>query len=59
VAHSIRRIVYHLLIDKHPDEDLGERYFDNRQKHELSRRLVQRLGRLGYAVQLDPIRSAA
>ncbi len=59
VAHSILRIVYHLLIDQHPYEDLGELYFDNRQKHELSRRLVQRLQRLGYAVQLVPISSAA
>jgi transposase len=53
------RIVYHLLIDQHPYEDLGEVYFDNRQKHELSRCLVRRLQRLGYAVQLEPIGSAA
>jgi hypothetical protein len=24
VAHSILRIVYHLLLDEHPFEDLGE-----------------------------------
>jgi transposase len=36
VAHSILRIVYHLLIDQHPYEDLGELYFDNRQKDQLA-----------------------
>jgi transposase len=59
VAHSILRIVYHLLIDQHAYEDLGELYFDNRQKDQVSRRLVQRLQRLGYAVQLEPKGSAA
>jgi hypothetical protein len=53
------RIVYHLLIDQHPYEDLGERYFDNRQKNQVSRRLVRRLQRLGYAVHLEPNESAA
>ena len=59
VAHSILRIVYHLLIDQHPYEDLGELYFDNRQKDQVSRRLVRRLQRLGYAVHLEPKESAA
>jgi len=59
VAHSILRIVYHLLIDQHPYEDLGELYFDNRQKDQVSRRLVRRLQRLGYAVHLEPKGSAA
>jgi transposase len=59
VAHSILRIVYHLLIDQHAYEDLGELYFDNRQKDQVSRRLVRRLQRLGYAVQLEPKGSAA
>jgi transposase len=59
VAHSILRIVYHLLIDEHPFEDLGEAYFDQRQRHQVSRRLKQRLERLGYRVQLDPVTSAA
>jgi transposase len=37
VAHSILRIVYHLLIDEHPFEDLGEAYFDQRQRQQISR----------------------
>ena len=59
VAHSILRIVYHLLLDQHPFEDLGEAYFDQRQRQQVSRRLKQRLERLGYRVQLEPITSAA
>jgi hypothetical protein len=59
VAHPILRIVYHLLIDQHPYEDLGELYFDNRQKNLVSRRLVRRLQRLGFAVHLEPAASAA
>jgi transposase len=59
VAHSILRIVYHLLIDEHPFEDLGEAYFDQRQRQDVSRRLKQRLERLGYRVQLEPLTSAA
>jgi transposase len=59
VAHSILRIVYHLLLDEHPFEDLGEAYFDQRQRQQVSRRLKQRLERLGYRVQLEPITSAA
>lgn len=37
VAHSILRIVYHLLLDEHPFEDLGEAYFDQRQRQHVSR----------------------
>jgi transposase len=59
VAHSILRIIYHLLVDQHPFEDLGEAYFDQRQRQQVSRRLTQRLERLGYRVQLEPITSAA
>jgi transposase len=59
VAHSILRIIYHLLLDEHPFEDLGEAYFDQRQRQQVSRRLKQRLERLGYRVQLEPLTSAA
>jgi len=59
VAHSILRIIYHLLLDEHPFEDLGEAYFDQRQRQHVSRRLKQRLERLGYRVQLEPVAPAA
>jgi transposase len=59
VAHTILRIVYHLLIDQHPYDDLGETYFDDRQRDLVSRRLTRRLQRLGYRVHLEPLTSAA
>jgi transposase len=59
VAHSILTIVYHLLVDHHPFDDLGEAYFDVRQRQDVSRQLTRRLERLGYRVQLEPIASPA
>jgi transposase len=59
VAHSILTIVYHLLLDHHPYDDLGEAYFDLRHRPETSRRLTRRLERLGYRVHLEPTASAA
>jgi transposase len=59
VAHTILRIVYHLLLDQHPYADLGETYFDDRQRDLVSRRLTRRLQRLGYRVHLEPLTSAA
>lgn len=59
VAHTILRIVYHLLLDEHPYEDLGETYFDDRQRELVSARLTRRLQRLGYRVHLEPLTSAA
>jgi transposase len=59
VAHTILRIVYHLLLDQHPYDDLGETYFDDRQRDLVSRRLTRRLQRLGYRVHLEPLTSAA
>ncbi len=61
VAHTILVIAYHLLLHDHPFEDLGETYFDRRQRQRqhVSRRLKQRLERLGYRVQLEPLTSAA
>jgi hypothetical protein len=33
--------------------DLGPHYFDERDEQHVTRRLVQRLERLGYSVQLE------
>jgi transposase len=59
VAHSILTIVYHLLLDGHAYDELGDSYFDQRQHQSVSRRLVQRLERLGYTVHLETNTSAA
>jgi transposase len=59
VAHSILVIVYHLLLHDHPFEDLGQTYFDQRQRRTVSHQLKQRLERLGYRVTLEPLDAAA
>jgi transposase len=54
VGHTILVIAYHLLRRGTEYDDLGPRYFDERDRHAVERRLVRRLERLGYAVALTP-----
>ena len=54
VGHTILLIVYRLLSDGDVYCDLGDRYFDERDRHAVERRLVSRLEGLGYKVSLDP-----
>jgi transposase len=54
VAHSILEFVYHILTRHEPYRDLGVTYFDERDRQALERRLVIRLGALGYEVTLRP-----
>ena len=54
VGHTLLVIVYHLLTDGTPYRDLGGRYFDDRDRRALERRLVHRLQGLGYRVSLEP-----
>ncbi len=55
VAHTILVIGYHLLTKKKPYEELGENYFDERERQLTEKRLVRRLERLGYQVELQPV----
>src|SRR5436190_3047882 len=54
VGHTVLTIVYTMLTRKQPYQDLGAAYFDQRERHRVERRLVQRLERLGYEVALQP-----
>src|SRR5215207_10413845 len=54
VGHTILVIAYHVLNEGDIYRDLGERYFDERDRHAVERRLVARLVGLGYKVSLDP-----
>ena len=54
VGHSILVIAYHLLTTGEVYADLGANSFDERARDAVQRRLVRRLGALGYAVQLQP-----
>jgi transposase len=53
LAHTILVILYHVLKRKQPYQDLGPNYFDERDKIAVQRRLVKRLERLGFTVQLQ------
>jgi transposase len=53
VGHSILVIVYHILTRKEPYHDLGPNYYDDLDRQAVERRLVHRLERLGFDVQLQ------
>ena len=53
VGHSILVIVYHILTRRQPYQDLGATYFDERNRQRVEQRLVHRLERLGYVVNLQ------
>jgi transposase len=55
VGHTILVIVFHLLQRGTTYHDLGPRYFDERDRQQVERRLVHRLHDLGYRVTLEPL----
>ena len=55
VAASILTAAYHMLKDGTLYHDLGPDHFDRRAKTVQTRRLLTRLQRLGYAVQITPL----
>lgn len=54
VAHSMLKIVYHMLKDGRTYKDLGGSYFDRLDPERLTRYLIRRLERLGHRVILEP-----
>lgn len=54
VGHTILGIVYAVLVTGRLFRDLGPRYFDDRDRERVRRRLTRRLEQLGYAVTLRP-----
>lgn len=59
VAHKILVAIYHMLSQQVSYNDLGDLYLDKLNKHHLTRNLIHRLERLGYAVTLTPQEEAA
>ena len=59
VGHTLLVIVYHVLMRHEEYHELGGNYFDERDKQAVTRRLVQRLEKLGYNVSLQPTAIAA
>jgi transposase len=58
VAHSIVVIIYHLLEDQVSYRELGGNFFDERDHQAVEKRLIRRLERLGYQVELQPVSQA-
>ena len=59
VGHTILVIIFHVLQDQKPYEELGGNFFDQRERQAVEKRLVQRLEKLGYDVSLQPAAHAA
>lgn len=53
VGHKILVAIYHMLSQQVCYNELGDLYLDKLNKHHLTRNLVNRLERLGYAVTLQ------
>ena len=54
VAHSLLRIVYHVLADGTTYRELGGDYYDRQYSQRATRRALQLLQRQGYRVTLEP-----
>jgi hypothetical protein len=54
VAHTILVIVYHVLSRREPYRDLGADYLDQLDPTRVTRRLVERLQRMGLTVTIAP-----
>ena len=59
VGHSLLVTGYHLITRQETYQDLGANYFDERDRQAVKRRAVQRLERLGFQVQLQPVAALA
>jgi transposase len=59
VAASLLTAIYHILKDGTEHHDLGAAYFDRRPTEVKASRLVARLNKLGFIVQLQPIAEVA
>jgi transposase len=59
VAHSLLVIMYHVLREKKPYQELGADYFDRLDTEQTQRYYVRRLEQLGYAVELSPAQCAS
>jgi hypothetical protein len=59
VAASMLTAIYHMLKDGTQHHDLGAGHFDRRSTDIKAKRLVAQLTKLGFQVNLQPIKEAA
>jgi transposase len=55
VAASLLTAAYHVLRDGVPYQELGADYFDRRDRSRVAKRLVRRLEKLGYHIELNEV----
>lgn len=53
VGHAMLKIMYHMLSEHTSYQDLGGNYFDEHDRQAHEKRLVRRLEKLGYQVELQ------
>ncbi len=58
VAHTILATAYYLLKNRTTYEELGDAYYDARDKEAIQRRLVRRLEEIGYTVTVELAQAA-
>jgi hypothetical protein len=58
VMHSLLVIIYHVLKEGRPYQDLGPDYFEQLDAGRLERHHVRRLEQLGFTVTLAPKEAA-
>ena len=54
LAHTLLRIVYHVLADGTTYRDLGSDYYDRQHSQRAARRAIRLLEGQGYRVTLQP-----
>lgn len=59
VGHTILVMIFHILNTQKGYEDLGGNYFDEHDRQATEKRLVRRLEKLGYEVELKVASPAA
>ncbi len=59
LAHSILVIIYHVLKEKQSYQELGPRYFEEKEQETVKRRAIRHLEQLGYQVTLQPLDQVA
>lgn len=55
LAHQLLTIIFHVIKDGTVYQELGAGHFDQQNKPTVTRKLVERLERLGYVVKLEPV----
>jgi transposase len=55
VGHTILVIIYHVLRNRQPYQELGADYFDRRREKDTVRQSVKKLESLGYQVRIEKV----